>query len=440
MSLMKSFYIYTFGCRVNQAESERLSEELVKLGLALQEKRPDIFVINSCAVTHKAVAEVKKMVNFVKRNYPDTYLVLTGCSANYWLKLQKDPVLKKLDLVVPNSDKEYLAKILKKRFNLAKQNRQTSYSLPVDKYTSSFRLLIKIQDGCHRFCTFCIVPYLRGLPQSRRISEIVKGIKENESWAKEAILTAINTEAFGKDTGEKFTDLIKQVLKKTSIKRISFGSIHPWSLNKEFVSLYQDLKDSDRFVHYFHIPLQSGSNKILNLMKREYKAEEVFERINHLYKLNPYIFFGTDVIVGFLEEEDSDFEKTYEFLEKSPFVKFHVFRFSIRSHTAAYYLAKRLKKVDEKTKKRRAEALHKLSKRKMLAFFEKLKGKVFPALFLSKKEDGAHHATLINQVPVIVPTEEDFTGRILDVKIEGVKKGRLVGKVLNSKFQAPSTK
>ena len=120
-------------------------------------------------------------------------------------------------------------------------------------------------------------------------------------------------------------------------------------------------------------------------------------------------------------------------MRKSPFVKFHVFRFSIRSHTAAYYLAKRLKKVEEKTKKKWAAALRKLSRKKMLAFFEKLKGKVFPALFLSKKENSVHHATLINQVPVVVSTDKDFTGRILDVKIEGVKKERLVGKVINSK-------
>ena len=426
---MKTFNVYTFGCRVNQAESERLSEEMLKMGLVKEESRPDIFVINSCAVTHKAVAEARKLINSVKRKNPKTFLVLTGCSANYWLKMEKDPVLQKLDLIVPNAEKEYLAKLLQRRFKFKKAQKRPKLDLRVDKYTSSHRILIKIQDGCHRFCSFCIVPYLRGLPKSKKISEIVSLIKENENWAKEAILTAINTEAFGKDTGEKFVDLIKEVLTKTKIDRVSFGSIHPWSLNKEFLSLYSTLSSSDRFVHYFHIPLQSGSDKILSLMKREYKAEEVLERVNELYKLNPYIFFGTDVIVGFLEEEDSDFEKTYKLLEKSPFVKFHVFRFSIRKHTASFYMARRLKKVDEKVKKARSEALRKLSQKKMQRFFESLVGKTFPALFLSKKKDGFQEAQLINQVPVIVPTDKDFTGEIKDVKIEGVRKGRLVGRL-----------
>lgn len=428
--MRKTFDICTLGCRVNQAESERIAQEFLRMGLQKSETSPDIFVINSCAVTHRAVAETRKIVNSVKRKSPNTYIVLTGCSANYWLKMEKDPILEKLDLVIPNSDKEYLAVLLKKRLKLASNDQQSKVDLKVDKYTSSHRILIKIQDGCHRFCTFCIVPYLRGLPKSKKISEIVNLIKENENWAREAILTAINTEAYGKDTGESFTDLIKQVLEKTRIARLSFGSIHPWSLDEKFLTLYSTLSNSQRFIHYFHIPLQSGSNKILTLMKREYKAEDVLERILALQKINPYIYFGTDVIVGFLEEDDSDFEKTYEFLEKSPFVKFHVFRFSLRKYTASYYMARRLKMPDEKTKRKRSEALRRLSKKKIMKFYESLIGKVFPALFLSKKEKELHHATLINQVSILIPTHRDLSGEILNVKIKELKKGELTGEIV----------
>ncbi len=427
---MKSFFIKTFGCRVNQAEAERLAEQLVGFGLNIDETKPDFCVINSCAVTHKAVSEVRKFINSFKKKHKDSLVVLTGCSANYWLNMEKDKVVDKIDLIIPNAQKEYLAEILKKRLNLKVSKVKEKYNLPVDKYTSSHRLLIKIQDGCHRFCSFCIVPYLRGLPRSRRINEIVKLIKENEDWAKEAILTAINTEAYGKDTGERFVDLIKTVLKETSIARLSFGSIHPWSLNEEFLEMYDEIKESDRFVHYFHIPLQSASNKVLSLMKRDYKAEDVKEKVFELYKKNPYIFFGTDVIVGFLEESDLDFEQTYKFLEETPFTKFHVFRFSVRKHTAAYYLARRLEKVSEVKKKQRSKALRELSRKKMLEFYKRLIGKVFPALVLSKIEEGFYTASLINQVPVLVKTPKDFTGTIKNVRILEVKSSKLVGKIV----------
>ena len=160
----------------------------------------------------------------------------------------------------------------------------------LNKFISSGRMFLKIQDGCHRFCTFCIVPYLRGQPKSFSIKYLISSIKGLEKNVKEVILTAINTQAYGFDTGEKFTDLITSILENTPIERLSFGSIHPWSIDNAFLSLYEKLKDNQRFAKYLHIPLQSGSNKILSNMKRGYTQEELSEKLNKLHLIYPLTF------------------------------------------------------------------------------------------------------------------------------------------------------
>ncbi|GIW62673.1 MAG: tRNA (N(6)-L-threonylcarbamoyladenosine(37)-C(2))-methylthiotransferase MtaB [Patescibacteria group bacterium] len=426
----KSFYVYTFGCRVNQAESEMIMSDFVNNGFRLDDKKPNFFIINSCAVTERAVAETRKLINKVKRDLPNTKIILTGCSANYWLKTQNKSVLKKLDYVVSNVDKDYLFELINKWFLLENSgNTQSGQDrVLITKYNKSKRILIKIQDGCHRFCSFCIVPYLRGLPKSYKISEIISSINDN-AWAREAILTAINTEAYGKDTNESFEDLIRSVFDKTKIDRVSFGSIHPWSLTNEFINLYQEIKsglDSNRFVDYFHIPLQSGSNKILSLMKRDYKIEEIADKIMALYKINPNIYFGTDIIVGFLEESEQDFESTYNILKKLPICKFHVFRYSNRKHTAAYYLSQRLKTVSDSVKKNRAKKLIRLGQEKLYVFKQSLINKEFSALVLSKKDKEFFIGVLSNQLPVLIKSDKIKVGQICNVVVSDLIDDNLI--------------
>ncbi len=426
----KSFFVYTFGCRVNQAESEAIVSDFVNNGFFIDQTNPEFFIINSCAVTQRAVAETRKLINKVRRDLPESKIILTGCSANYWMRTENKAVLESLDYVVPNVDKDYLFDLIQKRFlNKGKVSESNlSKRVLVSKYSKSKRILIKIQDGCHRFCSFCIVPYLRGLPKSYKISQILEVLNSN-TWAKEAILTAINTEAYGRDTNESFVDLIKQVLSKTKLERISFGSIHPWSLSNDFLKLYADIKsgqDKFRFVDYFHIPLQSGSNKVLSLMKREYKIEEVADAIMSLHKINPDIYFGTDIIVGFLEESDKDFEDTYSILKKLPISKFHIFRYSNRKHTAAYYLSQRLEAVPDSIKKSRAEKLIRLGQEKLYAFKQSLINKEFPALILAKKNKGFYTGVLSNQLPVLIKSDKVEVGQICNVVPSDLIKGDLI--------------
>jgi threonylcarbamoyladenosine tRNA methylthiotransferase MtaB len=430
---MITFSSFAFGCRVNEAEKEVLDKKMLDAGFSFNKDSPNIFIINTCAVTHKAEREARNLIYQIKRKNPQTKIVITGCSATYW---QKNKLYEELpiDLLVDNINKEFLVELIKKRLLNQKkdikpqQSKGAEYKL-TSKFLTSNRLLVKIQDGCQRFCTFCIVPYLRGLPKSKKIKEIVEEINNYPEKISEVILTAINTEAFGLDTGESFIDLIEKVLKNTSIPRLSFGSIHPWSIIPQFINFYQKILTEKRLVNFFHIPLQSGSNTILKLMKRGYTKEEILEKLSALEKINPLSLLATDVIVGFLGETKTEFEETYRFLEKSPLVKFHIFRFSKRKNTAAFYMAKNLKEPTEEEKKKRAKALAELFAKKYLKFLEKNLGRLSTALILNKKENGFYEALLDNQLPIIIEKNKDIMpGEIVKVKVERIKNGKLVGK------------
>lgn len=439
--MQKTFYSYSFGCRVNQAEKEALDRQLMNLGYEFDEQKPELYIINTCSVTHKAEREAKQMIYQVRKKHPETRIVVMGCAATNWIKTKT--TVDGVDMMIDNQSKEYVASLIQKRLNnkdvLADQglssaeithNAHKSFTYQ-DKFLGSKRVIIKIQDGCQRFCTYCIVPYLRGLPKSIPIQTIVDTINNLEGELQEVVLTAINTEAYGYDTKtENFNDLLKAVLEKTNSPRMSFGSIHPWSINDEFFQLYEEYKNSKRFVHFFHIPLQSGSNKMLGLMKRNYTREEFVEKLHKIADMNPFAFIGTDVIVGFLEENDKDFQDTYDFMANTPISKFHVFRYSERQHTAASYLGKRLSEPDVETKKKRAKALTDLGIRKYKQFLQKHIGHNFEALVLEKRDEEVQHGLLENQIPIKIKTSENFKGEIKNVQVEEYKNGSLIGKII----------
>ncbi|MCX7881217.1 MAG: MiaB/RimO family radical SAM methylthiotransferase [Patescibacteria group bacterium] len=435
------FCSFAFGCRVNEAEKEKIDKELIEKGFVYDKKNPQFYIINTCAVTQKAERECRNLIYQIKKKLPQTKIIITGCVATYWQKTNIINNLKKdlpIDLLINNQNKEKLIKIIQKSLShqansdLVGQNwlvRKSQKLAVFSKFLSSGRLLVKIQDGCQRFCSYCIVPYLRGLPKSIKINDIVDYINQNQSQVSEIILTAINTEAFGYDTKETFIDLIKNIIQKTTIPRISFGSIHPLSINLQFLNFYQKILTTNRLVNFFHIPIQSGSNTILNLMKRGYQKEEIMEKLNSLYKINPFSFLATDIIVGFLGETEKEFEKTYQFLEKSPLSRFHIFRFSKRKNTAAFYMTKNIKEPEEKTKKIRSQILRKLSQKKYQLFLEKNLNRITTTLILNKKTDDFWEGLLDNQLPILIRKEKLSPGKIVNVKIEEIKNNFLIGKI-----------
>lgn len=430
---MKTFFTYSFGCRVNEAEKEEIDRQMIKNGFEFDGKNPDIFIINTCSITHKAEREARQLIYQTRKKLPKTKIIITGCSTTYWLKnhLYKDlPV----DMMIDNLNKEFLVEIIKKRLlKKTVDKNKNQLKIATSKFLSSKRVVIKIQDGCQRYCSFCIVPYLRGMPKSEKIKNLELKINNLKPTPSEVILTAINTQAFGYDTKESFVDLLKTIINKTKIPRISLGSIHPWSLTNEFFDFYKKYLSKKRLVDFFHIPLQSGSNKIITLMKRGYTKEEMLEKLQTIKRLNPYAFIGTDIIVGFLEENDKDFQETYDFLEKAPIDKFHIFRFSKRKNTQADYLSKKLQEPTPFEKEKRAKALIELGKKKYQTFLKKNLNRKSTVLIINKITDSFQEGLLDNQLPILIPrptSEVVQAGTIKNVKIIEYKNGKLFGKII----------
>ncbi len=459
----KTFASFAFGCRVNQAEKEEIDKQLSATGFLYSTTNPDFYIINSCAVTQKAEREVRQFIYQTRRKFPKTKIIVTGCAATKWIK--EKIKIPQVDLMIRNLDKEKIVELILKAIpketisecgipiktskyaktgyfaqNNYDQNRHKQWRnsvsegvpsfVPKNKFTNSGRVFVKIQDGCQRFCTYCIVPYLRGKPRSISIKYLVSGIKYYENTIKEIILTAINTEYFGLENRETLTQLIDVIINKTKIPRLSFGSIHPWSLTDEFFDYYKKILPLGRLVNFFHVPLQSGSDKNLALMKRGYTSSTLMEKLKRLQKINPMAFIGTDVIVGFPGETEEDFQKTYQFLKDSPISRFHIFRFSPREGTAAYFLRKKYREPPPQEKEKRAKILVQLNWQKYRKFLEKHLGQTFPALFLEKRIDGYQEAILSNQIPIFIKSKENLAGEIREVSIEKISEEKLFGKIL----------
>lgn len=429
--MKRTFQSFVFGCRVNEAERIKMDKELVEAGYTVDLSSPSFLIINTCAITGKAEREAKQLINQLSKKHPEAKIVITGCSATLWSKYKGGDVHTSI-LIVPNDKKSSLVSLLQ---TSEVCNAQVTNEIDVktksdrnDKFRYLNRLLVKIQDGCHRFCSYCIVPYLRGLPQSQKIKDIIAYISDFQPLPSEVILSAINTEAFGKDSKESFVNLTKSVLRKTKVPRIGYGSIHPWSLSMEFISYYKcDLSHNPRFVQFFHVPIQSGSQQVLQYMRREYDIKEVIAQLNLISSIQPYAFIATDVIVGYLGETQELFEESYATLLNSPISRFHVFRFSNRPHTSAFYQKKTLSEPTVEEKKSRSERLIELSQKKYHYFIEKLVGKQFSALIIAERKTGLK-ILLINQVEGFIPQKNGLPGVLLHVTIIAAKDGIVICK------------
>lgn len=352
-----TFQSFSFGCRVNEAEKQKLDQDLFSLGFSWDERAPSFYIINSCAITGKAEREVRQHIYQIRKKYPTTTIIVTGCSATLWIKNSTKPT--GADYWIDNTKKSTIPSLLT---TLTQKNTHPTHDTHHDKFLRSGKVMIKIQDGCNRFCSYCIVPFTRGRATSKTIKDIVTEIQHITIPIKEVILTAINTEYFGIDTGETLTDLVDTICEKTSVPKISFGSIHPWSITDDFLKWYGKNKHNPRFVHFFHIPIQSGSTAILETMRRPYKKEELLKKLQLIHDINPRALIATDIIVGFPGEAEKEFEETYQFLTKSPITKFHVFRYSSRPGTVAEKLKDT---ISSEIKRERSRKLIELGKKKM---------------------------------------------------------------------------
>lgn len=396
-SKAKKVFFLTLGCRLNQAETLSLGQEARARGfeIAGTKKQGDIIVINSCSVTDKAQRQTEKILKKLSADYPQKELVITGCGA------QKSH--EKFAKVVPNDDKKNLFKILK---NSPEKNDKEQKI-----YSEKTRLMFKVQDGCNNFCSYCIVPYLRGRESSLEPEKIISELKKAQKQGfKEIVLCGVNIGKYDYN-GKKLSDLIGKILKETNFPRIRLSSINPDDFTPRLVALWAK---NERLCPHFHISLQSGSNSVLERMGRKYNAHDYTVLVSKLKEKIRDVTITTDIIVGFPGETDAEFDETLEFVKKMDFLKVHVFRYSPREGTRA---AKMLDQIPEKVKKERAVSLQKLEAKIRENLLKSYEGKEMEVLFEQKK-NGYYSGFTANYIKVLKKSKKDLKNLLYKVKID----------------------
>jgi len=427
---MKKVAFYTLGCKLNYSETSTIARKFEEKGYQKVDftDTPDIFIINTCSVTENADKKCSKVVREARAISPNGYVAIIGCYAQ--LKPKEIAEIPGVDAVLGASEKFRLIELLDefKRPEQPKvfhseidqvKNFNTSYSL-----FDRTRTFLKVQDGCDYSCTFCTIPLARGSSRSDSLSNIVATAKEiAQTEVKEIVLTGVNTGDFGLQNGERkerFFDLVKALDEVEGIERFRISSIEPNLLHDEIIEF---VSRSKRFVPHFHIPLQSGSNKILKLMRRRYVRELYTARVHKIKSEMPHACIGVDVIVGFPGETHQDFLETYQFLNELNISYLHVFTYSERENTLA---ASMPNAVSAKERGERSKMLHILSDKKRRAFYEYNLGKEATVLFENDIEDGLMHGFTENYVRVSAKYDPLLINEVKKVHLASLSEKGLV--------------
>ena len=422
----KKAAFYTLGCKLNFSETSSISRIFKEKGFEKCKKNEvnaDVVLINTCSVTDIADKKCRQVIKKAKQKHPNAKIIVTGCYAQ--LKPNEISEIKDVDLVLTQEDKANISQFIdaldsyKETYVSSCDVESLKTFFPTFSIGDRTRSFLKVQDGCDYSCTYCTIPLARGKSRNGTISEIVDTAKKiANDGAKEIILTGVNIGDFGKSTGETFLSLITELDQVEGIDRIRISSIEPNLLTNEIIEF---VAKSKRFAPHFHIPLQSGSNKVLAIMKRRYNTELFTQRINKIYSLMPDAFVGIDVIVGVSGESDEDFENTYKYLEEIEASQLHVFTFSERENTLAYSFDN---KVPKNIRKERSKILHTLSEKKLHNFLNSMKGKEMNVLFEDYNKKGKMYGYTKNYVRI----ESDFNTNLVN-KITKIKLNNLQGDV-----------
>lgn len=432
---MKKVAFYTLGCKLNFSETSTISRSFEERGFQKVDfsARPDIFIINTCSVTENADKKCKKIVKEANKINPDGFVAIIGCYAQ--LKPKEISEIEGVDAVLGAAEKFKLLDLLG-TFEKAPGTTRSEdkiYSGEIsDKldYHTSFslndrtRTFLKVQDGCDYPCAYCTIPLARGKSRSDTVQNVLKAAHEiAANDVKEIVLTGVNIGDFGIQGGERkenFLELIRELDKVEGIERFRISSIEPNLLTNEIIDF---VASSERFVPHFHIPLQSGSNKVLGLMKRRYKRELYTERVARIKEVMPDCCIGVDVIVGHPGETDEEFLETYNFLNDLDISYLHVFTYSERENTAAVSI----KPVVSKSERaERSKMLHILSEKKRRFFYEQQTGKAFHVLFEEDVENGMMSGFTENYVRVTAKYDPMLINETKKVKLESVNENMLM--------------
>ena len=430
---MKKVAFCTLGCKVNQYETNGMIQKFKEANYEIVDfdKYADIYIINTCTVTNMADKKSRQMLRRAKELNKDSCVVAVGCYAQV-----AEDVLEKIeeiDLILGNNEKSDIVNYIEKYINNNQKVYEASDVLHkreyVDfgsiTYTEKTRAVIKVQDGCDRFCSYCIIPYARGKVRSRKPESVLKEISQiADKGIKEVVITGIHVASYGKDfkSNYKLIDLLEDINKIEGIKRIRLGSIEPTLITDLFV---ERLKKIEKICDHFHLSLQSGCDETLSRMNRKYTTEEFRKVCKILRKTYPNVSLTTDIIVGFPGETNEEFNKTYEFLREVNFYKMHIFKYSPRKGTKAAIMKEQ---VDGNIKEQRSQKLIILSNENEKKYNESYIGKELEVLF--EEDDGEYYkGHTSNYIMVKIKKENENLENILKtVRIEEVDNLSLIGK------------
>ncbi len=389
----KTVALITLGCKVNQYETNAMSQKLIENGYKVVEhtQKADIYIINTCTVTNMSDRKSRQMIRRAKEMNPKAFIIAVGC----YVQVSKEEVekIEEIDLALGNEEKvnivDYCNKLLEKKDSEKQadmedvmQAREFS-EFGETSYTEKTRAVIKVQDGCDRFCSYCIIPYARGRVRSRKPEHIIKEIENiAKQGIKEVVITGIHIASYGKDfrNGYKLIDLLEEINQIEGIERIRLGSIEPLLITEEFV---QRLTKLEKICEHFHLSLQSGCDETLKRMNRRYTIEQFTEIVERLRAAYSNVNLTTDIIVGFPGETEEEFNKTYKFLENIKFYKMHIFKYSQRKGTKA---AEMPEQISPEEKEKRSKELIELSDKNEEEYNKKYIGKTVEVLWEEEKQ------------------------------------------------------
>lgn len=401
------------------------------------DEKADVYVINTCTVTNMADKKSRQMIRKVKEINPKSILIAVGCYAQVAKKDLEQ--IEEIDLILGTNEKKNILNYIKnmreseKSFTSDVLHQKEFVDFGTVTYTEKTRAVIKVQDGCDRFCSYCIIPYARGRVRSRKPESVIEEIsKIAENGIKEVVVTGIHVASYGKDFKEEYglIDLLEEINKIDGIERIRLGSIEPMLIKDEFVTRLTKL---EKICHHFHLSLQSGCTETLKRMNRRYSAEEFEEVTERLRQAYDDVILTTDIIVGFPNETDEEFEQTFEFLKRIKFYKMHVFKYSPRKGTKAAVMPNQ---IDGNVKEERSKRLIELSDKNEKEYQEKYINKKVKVLFEDEHiENGNKYIKghTANYIMVKVPIEkenEDYSNRIENVQIIKNDNMELIGKII----------
>ncbi len=417
---MKKVAFITLGCKVNQYETNAMTQQFLQKEYEIIEptEKADIYIINTCTVTNMSDRKSRQMLRRAKEKNKQAIVVACGC----YVQVAKEEVKKieEIDLIIGNNEKKEIVDIIEKYIKEHKKNEkiedvmtQKQYvELGEITYTDKTRAVIKVQDGCDRFCSYCIIPYARGRVRSRNPKTVIEEIEKiAKQGIQEVVITGIHIASYGKDFKENYRliDLLEQINQIDGIKRIRLGSIEPLLITEEFLTRLSKL---EKICQQFHLSLQSGCNETLERMNRRYTIEQFKDIVQNLRKTYEDVILTTDIIVGFPQESDKEFEKTYQFLKEIKFYKMHIFKYSPRHGTKA---AQMKGQINSETKDERSQKLIKLSNKNQKEYHEKYIGKEVEVLFEEEK-NGYYQGHTKNYMLSLIKSDENLENKMLKAK------------------------